>query len=81
MKIPLFINLILNLILITSLKTFFSQANLNSFQKEELMPIPSWVKEGVCLVYKIELGSHVGIGVESSAVALMGYSICIVTRV
>lgn len=45
------------------------------------MPIPSWVKEGVCLVYKIEVGSRVGIGSESFAATLMGYSIYIVTSI
>lgn len=80
-KISLFIKLLLILILMISTKTSFSQVTSNPLQKETLMPIPSWVKEGVCLVYKTEVGGRVGAGAESSAATLMGYSIYIVTSI
>ncbi len=71
--------LILILILFTNFS--FPQASSDLSKKEALMPIPSWVKEGVCLVYKVEVGGRVGIGSESSAASLFGYSIYIVTSI
>lgn len=79
MKKKIGLLVLINLIILITIT--LSQTNLNPLQKEILMPIPSWVKEGTCVVYKLEGGTRVGKGAESSAVYGTGYSIYLVTSI
>ncbi|MEN2983678.1 MAG: hypothetical protein ABDH25_01460 [Dictyoglomaceae bacterium] len=74
----LFLVLVITLLIFSS---SFSQNTDTSPRKEILMPIPSWIKEGTCVVYSMEVGSRVGIGAESSAGVASGYHIYIVTTI
>lgn len=72
------------LILVITLLIFSSSfpQSIDTFpRKEILMPIPSWIREGTCVVYNTEVGTRVGIGAESSAGIMAGYSIYIVTTI
>lgn len=64
-----------------TLSTPYSQITGVLPEKESLMPIPSWIKEGVSVVYSVEAGSRVGIGAESSSAYLTGYIIYLVTTI
>ncbi|MEN3185278.1 MAG: hypothetical protein ABDK94_03865 [Atribacterota bacterium] len=59
----------------------FAQTSFDSFPKEVLMPIPSWLQEGVCAVYETKFGGRVGSGAEGSSTTLSGYSIYIATSI
>lgn len=43
--------------------------------------LPSWLKEGVCVVYQMEGGSRVGIGAESSSVYTRGYIVYVILAI